>query len=234
MKIMEWQKLGEVSYRRAFDLQEGLRQRRIAGDIPDRLLLLEHPPVITLGRRDCDGDIISPPDVVDAAGIEVVKTNRGGRATYHGPGQVVGYFICSLEAMGIGIREFVRSVEEVCMLALGDFGVIAGRDPEHPGLWVGQNKIVAIGMNVSRGVTQHGFAMNVSCDLEHYRHIVACGINDRGVTSLERELGEAPPMEEVRGSLIRYAGQVLQREILRINSNTQIPMTKQAPSAKSQ
>jgi lipoyl(octanoyl) transferase len=218
MKIMEWQNLGEVPYAQAFDLQERLRQRRIAGDIPDRLLVLEHPPVITLGRRDCDGDIVSPPHVVDAAGIEVVKTNRGGRATYHGPGQIVGYFICSLDAMGIGIREFVRSVEEVCMQALGDFGVVAGRDPEHPGIWVGQNKIVAIGMNVSHGVTQHGFAMNVSCDLEHYRHIIACGINDRGVTSIERELGEAPSPDEVKQRILARMTEVTGCTMVRIES----------------
>jgi lipoyl(octanoyl) transferase len=218
MKIMEWQKLGEVPYAQAFDLQERLRQRRIAGDIPDRLLVLEHPPVITLGRRDCDGDIVSPPDAVGAAGIEVVKTNRGGRATYHGPGQIVGYFICSLQGMGIGIREFVRSVEEVCMLALCDFGVVAGRDPEHPGLWVGQNKIVAIGMNVSRGVTQHGFAMNVSCNLEHYRHIIACGISDRGVTSVERELGDAPSPDEVTQRILARMAEVTGCKMVRIES----------------
>lgn len=213
-KIMEWSKLGTVPYAQAWELQESLRDRRIAGEIPDRLILLEHPPVITLGKRECDDDIVSPADVVRSAGIEVVKTNRGGRATYHGPGQIVGYFICSLDSMGIGIREFVRSVEEICMRALGDFGVAARRDPDHPGLWVGRNKIVAIGMNVSHGVTQHGFAMNVSCDLNAYRHIIACGICDRGVTSMDRELGSVPPMDYVIERVLSHTGEVTGCEMI--------------------
>lgn len=218
MKTIEWQRLGEVPYAQAFELQEALRERRIAGEISDRLILLEHPPVITLGRRKCDCDIVSPPDVVESAGIEVVKTNRGGRATYHGPGQVVGYFICSLDAMGIGIREFVGSVEEICMRALRDFDVVAKRDPEHPGLWVGRNKIIAIGMNVARGVTQHGFALNVCCDLEDYRHIVACGISDRGVTSMERELGGAPSQDEVVQRIVARTGEVTGRKMVFVHS----------------
>jgi len=207
-KIIEWNSLGRVPYSEAWGLQESLRERRIAGEIADRLILLEHPPVITLGRRECGVDIVSPPEVVESAGIEVVKTNRGGRATYHGPGQAVGYFICSLDSMGIGIREFVRWVEEICMRSLGDFGVLASRDPDHPGLWVGRDKIVAIGMNVSRGVTQHGFAMNVSCDLEAYRHIIACGISGRGVTSMEIQLGSAPSMDDVMNCVVSRTGEV--------------------------
>lgn len=214
--IIEWQDLGLVPYREAWALQDRLRESRVKGAIADRLLMLEHPPVITLGRRECAGDIISPIEAVRSEGIEVVKTNRGGRATYHGPGQLVGYFICSLEAAGMGIRDFVRAVEDVCLKTLRDFDIGAQRDVEHPGLWVGRNKIVAVGMNVSHGVTQHGLAMNVSCRMEHYRHIVACGINDRGVTSMEREVGRAVGIEKVSESFVMHAGAVLGRQMVRL------------------
>lgn len=214
--MMEWQDLGLVPYRKAWELQDRLREKRAVDEIADRLLLLEHPPVITLGRRDCDGDIISPLDVVAAAGIEVVKTNRGGRATYHGPGQLVGYFICSLDGLGLGIKAMVEAVEEICLMTLAEFGVAASRDEKHPGLWIGRNKIVAIGMNVAHGVTQHGFAMNVSCDLDAYRHIVACGIDDRGVTSIERELGSTPKMGEIADRLIVHVGRELDRRMINL------------------
>lgn len=213
-KSIECRALGTVPYLEAWALQDELRTRRLRGEIGDSLLLLEHPPVITLGRRDCDGDILTPLDMVRRDGIEVVKTNRGGRATYHGPGQLVGYFICSLDGFNMGIRDFVRAAEEICLGTLERFGVEAGRDAEHPGLWVGRRKIVAIGMNVSHGVTQHGIAMNVSCDLSAYRHIVACGIQDRGVTSIEEVTGCAFPMEAVTRELAQRAGAVLRRTVV--------------------
>lgn len=213
---IDWQHLGTIPYRRAWSLQDELREKRIAGEIGDCLLILEHPRVITLGKRECDGDILSPKDVIESEGIEIVKTNRGGRATYHGPGQLIGYFICALDGFGMGIRDFVHSVEEMCIATLSAFDVRSTRDEEHPGLWVGRNKIVAIGMNVSRGVTQHGFAMNVNCDLGAYRHIVACGINDGGVTSIERELNRAPSLREVSKKLVAQTGEVFKREMKRI------------------
>jgi len=215
-KKIEWQGLGLLPYGKAASLQDDLRRRRISGEICDRMLLLEHAPVITMGRKDCGADIISPPDVLCSEGIEVVKTDRGGRATYHGPGQLIGYFICSLSGLGIGIRDFVLAAEDICVRTLADLGVEASRDEAHPGLWVKGNKIVAVGLNVSRGVTRHGIAMNVSCDLGAYRHIVACGISDRGVTSVERELGSAPRMEDVSERFVAHAGAVLRRRMSRL------------------
>lgn len=195
--IIEWQDLGTLPYAEALSLQQRLREKRLAGDIADQLLFLEHPPVITLGRKECHDDIVSPPDNLQRDGIEVVKTDRGGRSTYHGPGQLVGYAIVSIRGFGMGVKEFVSAIEEVCVRALSDFGVKAARDPEHPGLWVGGNKIVAVGLSVTRGITMHGFALNVDCDLAPYRHIVACGIAGRGVTSMKRELGGAPERTSV-------------------------------------
>lgn len=212
-RIIEWRDLGIVSYREASEIQARLRGERIVDKIGDRLLLLEHPPVFTMGLKDCEGDFLSPAEEIAAEGIEVVKTNRGGRVTYHGPGQLVAYFICKLDSFGIGIKDFVRSIEEVCLRLLAGFGIEAVQDSNNPGLWVGIEKIVAIGLNVSRGVTQHGLALNVDPDLTAYRHIVACGLRDRGVTSMARILGSAPPMDEVKKCLVARVGGVLVRKM---------------------
>lgn len=211
---MEWQELGTMPYSEASKLQERLRELRIAGLIPDRMLLVEHPPVLTVGKRDSGEDFCSPPEEIAADGIDVIKTNRGGRVTYHGPGQLVGYFICSLESLGMGVKDFVRAIEEASIRTLADFGIRAHRDKEHPGVWIGRDKICAIGLNVSRGVTQHGFALNVDCDLSAYRHIVACGIRGRGVTSMTRLLPKPPPMRRVKKDLVDHVGSVLSRTMV--------------------
>ncbi|MFH0799703.1 MAG: lipoyl(octanoyl) transferase LipB [Pseudomonadota bacterium] len=213
-RIIEYTDIGVMPYREAWRLQDELRAARIDGSICDRLLLVEHPPVFTVGRRDCPEDFLSHPDAIAADGIEVVKTNRGGRVTWHGPGQLVGYFICGLEGLRVGIKDFVRAIEDICMGALADFGIEAERDAEHPGLWVGPDKIAAIGLNVSRGVTEHGFALNLSCDLAAYRHIVACGLKARGVTDVSRETGGGPSMAIAKASVIRHAGRVLAGEMV--------------------
>ncbi len=214
---MQWQDLGRVPYREAWAMQEELRVARAGGGIPDRRLLLEHDPVITLGRRGCPEDVLSSEEELAAAGIEVVATNRGGRATYHGPGQLVGYLICELAGFGVGVRAFVHSIEEVLIRALAGFGVEAGRDENYPGLWVGRDKIVAVGLNISHGITQHGFALGVSCDLDAYRHLVACGISDRGITTMERVTGRAHRMDEIKAAVAEAAGAVLGRGMIRLS-----------------
>ncbi|HPQ80800.1 MAG TPA: lipoyl(octanoyl) transferase LipB [bacterium] len=207
--VLEWRDLGTVPYAEAWALQDALREKRIAGDIPNTLLLLEHPPVFTMGKRDCAGDFVSSPESVAEEGIEVVKTNRGGGITYHGPGQLVGYFICRISDFVLGVRDFVGAVERMCMLVLSRQGVEGARDEGHPGIWVGRSKIVAIGMNVQHGITQHGFALNVDLDLKPYRHIVACGIRDRGVTSIAALTGRSCPMRRLKSSVAEAAGEVL-------------------------
>ncbi len=197
--MIECVDLGLISYTEAWGIQEELRARREKGDIPDRLLLLEHPPVLTLGKRECKEDIVSSPEAIAADGIGIVKANRGGRVTYHGPGQLVGYFI--FDVGDAGIKRFVCLIEELLIETLGEFGIKGHRDREHPGVWVGQDKIAAIGLHVSRGITQHGFALNVDPNLSHYRHIVPCGIRGRGVTSMKVLMETCPAMGAVRSVL---------------------------------
>jgi len=186
--------LGSVPYREAFDLQRALHERSPA----DHLLLLEHPHVYTLGRNADPSHVLVPPAEV---GAELVTTDRGGDVTYHGPGQLVGYPIVSLPEWRAGQRDvvaYVRQLEGVLIAALADLGVAAGREPGYTGVWVGDEKIAAIGVRVARGRTRHGFALNVAPDLAMFGHIVPCGITGRGVTSLARLMGgEAPPMREV-------------------------------------
>lgn len=208
---MNWQtrELGQLPYQRAWDLQNELRAERVAGQIPDTFLLVEHPPVFTMGKRDCSADFISTPEYIQAQGIELIKTNRGGKITYHGPGQIVGYFIFDTTSVKLSVKDFVCKVEEVCKRTLADFGIEAVRDNEHPGLWIGSNKIVAIGLNFSQNVSQHGFALNVNPNLMHYAHIIPCGIQDRGVTSMQQILGEeTPSLEEVKAKIVEHVGSV--------------------------
>ncbi|MBT3182175.1 MAG: lipoyl(octanoyl) transferase LipB [Deltaproteobacteria bacterium] len=213
---IEWQDLGSVPYDKAWRIQEELRVLRDDDAIVDRFLFVEHPSVFTLGKRDCSEDFLTSCDEIAADGIDVIKCNRGGRVTYHGPGQIVGYFIFKLSAMGLGVKEFVSAIEEICLRTLNHFEIQAARDEEHPGLWIKENKIVAIGLNISHDVTQHGFAMNVDCDMAPYRHIVACGIKDRGITTFARVLGLAPSQDEVKQHIIKHMSDVLSREVLRI------------------
>ena len=217
--IIEVMDLGAMPYREAWALQEKLRADRVAGNIADRLLLVEHPSVFTMGKRDCAEDFFSTPEQIAADGIEIVKTNRGGRVTWHGPGQLVAYFICELSGFGMGIREFVFAVEELCIRVLARMNVDGMRDPDHPGIWVGRSKIVAIGMNVQHGVTEHGLALNVEGDLAAYRHILACGIRDRGVTTVARVAGQAPAMDEVKRKLVAGAGDVFERAMMPVCSD---------------
>lgn len=207
--ILEWRDLGTVPYPAALALQERLRDERAEGKVGDLLLLLEHPPVITLGRKSCDEDVVTSPQLLRQEGIDVIKTERGGRATYHGPGQVVGYLICDLRGLKLGVQEFVAAVEEISIRTLADYGIAGGRDPHHPGIWVGREKIVAIGLSIHRDITMHGFALNATCDLAAFGAIVACGIKDRGVTSMQRLLGKELPLCEIKQTIARHAGDVL-------------------------
>jgi len=181
--------LGTVEYREAAALQESLRERVIAGELPDLLLLLEHPAVYTLGRRSEPADLPFGPDFWRARGIDVVQTPRGGKLTYHAPGQLVGYPIMH----ATDIPTFVRTMEEAIVAALAEEGIEArGRDREGPqftGVWVGDRKIASIGVHVSRGVTTHGFAVNVDDDVEPFHQVTACGLPGVRMTSIALETG---------------------------------------------
>ena len=182
--------LGTVPYREGVALQEGLRERVVAGELPGLLLLLEHAPVYTLGRRSQPGDLPLGEDACRARGIDVVRTDRGGKLTYHGPGQLVGYPIMRVD----DVLAFLRTMEGAIVTALGAAGVRArsraaeGRD--YTGVWVQDRKIASIGVHLSRGVSTHGFAVNVDADLEPFSWVVACGLPDVRMTSLALEGSE--------------------------------------------
>lgn len=194
--------IGLKPYKEAYQLQKELFALRVEEKIPDVLIFCEHPPVFTVGKSDCSADWLSSSSDISKDGIEVVKTDRGGKITYHGPGQLVCYFISNIK--NIGIKKFVHKVEDAFLRVLLKFGVNAVRDEKYPGLWVGEKKILALGFHVSRDVTTHGIALNVCPDLSHYRHIVPCGIKERGVTSLKELLGaDAPNIGSVKDAITR-------------------------------
>ena len=174
-----------VPFDRALEWQSDVARRRQAGEIPDTLLLLEHPPTITLGRRTQPADLLAPPEWLRAQGIAVVTVDRGGEISFHAPGQLVGYPILDLREHGQDLHRYLRDLEETLIRALAEFGVAAGRKTGLTGVWVGDDKIAAMGIKVSRWVSMHGFALNIDADLTPMRRdFVPCGIRDKGVTSL--------------------------------------------------
>jgi lipoate-protein ligase B len=185
--------LGRVEYGAAYTLQRRLLEERDADRLPDLLLLLEHSPVITLGRRGSRDHVFLTDQELARGGIAVYETNRGGLVTYHGPGQVVGYPIARLRALAGDAPTYVWRLEETIIRTLGEFGIAGRRDPEHRGVFADGGKIAAIGVAVSHGVTMHGFALNVCPDLDHFTLIDPCGIGDLGVTSVDRVLRRRGP-----------------------------------------
>ena len=194
--------LGVVPYGRALELQHKLRQAREEGEIPDVLLLLQHPPVFTIGRFRGEEDLIATPEKLQQAGIAVFHTNRGGSITYHGPGQLVGYPIINLKDNGPGVREYIWMLEEVIISLLLSLGIQGERVGQYRGVWVGERKICSIGVHVSRYVTMHGFALNVNTNLQHFDYINPCGIRGNVMTSLAKLLGHPIEVEDVTGALV--------------------------------
>ena len=212
---IEVRRLGTIGYQAALDLQAQLVERRKQGLIPDQLLLLEHPPVITLGvrTRNDRSHVLESEAALAAKGVGLFETGRGGDVTYHGPGQLVGYPIVDLKPDRCDVHRYVRDLEEVLIRAVDAFGVRAGRIEGLTGIWVGDQKLAAIGVRISRWVTSHGFALNVNTDLSHFGLIVPCGITDKGVTSLERLLGHALPMDEVAETVARQFAALFSSEL---------------------
>jgi lipoate-protein ligase B len=196
-------------------LQRALVEERRANRVPDLLILLQHPPVITVGVRGDGGrsHILADTDRLAALGVAVSETGRGGDVTYHGPGQIVGYPILDLRPDRCDVHRYIRDVEEVMIRTCVDYGVPAGRIAGLTGAWVGLDKIGAIGVRISRWITSHGFAFNVSTDLGYFDLIVPCGIADRGVTSLQRVLGRSVNMANVEESLICHFAAVFGRAV---------------------
>jgi lipoyl(octanoyl) transferase len=197
------ERLGRVPYADALALQQQLVARRRAGGIPDTLLLLEHPHVITLGTSARREHILIDGAEGTLLGIDVFETGRGGDVTYHGPGQLVGYPILDLRPDRCDLHRYVRTLERIIARALATFGINAGSKEGLTGTWVGDEKIAAIGVRVSSGwITSHGFALNVTTDLAYFDSIVPCGIRQFGVTSMERVLAEAPAMDAVMDAIV--------------------------------
>jgi lipoyl(octanoyl) transferase len=203
---------GLISYADGLELQAKLVAARQAAEIPDTLLLLEHEPVFTLGRSARRENVLFTDDALRARGFEIFETGRGGDVTYHGPGQLVGYPILDLSPDRQDVHRYVRDLEEVMVRTCGDYGIAAERVPGLTGAWVGAEKIGAIGVRIARWVTSHGFALNVGTDLSAFGLIVPCGIRDRGVTSLERLLGRAIPMDDVMTRVGSHFAAVFDRE----------------------
>jgi lipoyl(octanoyl) transferase len=214
MRPVEIRHLGRVPYREALALQRSLVEDRRAERIGDVLLLVEHPPVLTLGVRGDGGrsHVLATEETLAARGIELCETGRGGDVTYHGPGQIVGYPIIDLKPDRCDVHRYVRDLEEVLIRAVADFGVNASRIQGLTGVWAGSEKLAAIGVRIARWVTSHGFALNVTTNLEEFGLIVPCGIADRGVTSLAR-LGCGAGLRDVEASIVRHFCAVFDREV---------------------
>ena len=216
VSYLEVRRPGLVPYDEALQLQRALVERRRAGEVPDQLLLLQHPAVITLGVKGDGGrsNIVATPDRLTELGIEVSETGRGGDVTYHGPGQLVGYPIVDLRPDRCDVHRYVRDLEEVMIRVCADYGVLAGRIAGLTGAWVGAEKVGAIGVRISRWITSHGFAFNVNTNLEHFGLIVPCGISDRGVTSLEKATRRRLDFGEVEDRVVRHFAAVFDREVV--------------------
>jgi lipoyl(octanoyl) transferase len=211
---LDVRRLGLVPYDDALELQRALVEDRRAGRIPDTLLLVEHPHVLTVGVRGASGrsHILATADTLASRSVPIVETGRGGDVTYHGPGQIVGYPILDLAPDRRDVHRYVRDLEEVIIRAVTDFGVPATRLTGLTGVWVHGEKLAAIGVRIARWITSHGFALNLTTDLAYFDMIVPCGIADRGVTSLAR-LGVRASRAEVEDRLVVHFGDVFERSV---------------------
>lgn len=214
MRKLVVRRIGRIGYAEGVELQKTLVQQRLAGEIDDTLLFVEHPPVITLGvkTRGNLANVRADIGALAAQGVEIHETGRGGDVTFHGPGQLVGYPILDLKPDRQDVHRYVRDLEEVLIRTAADFGVVAGRVKGFSGAWVGDRKLAAIGVRISRWVTSHGFALNVTTDLSGFDLIVPCGIADRGVTSLSALLGRDVAIPDVERSVVTHFAAVFDRE----------------------
>ncbi len=206
-------RLGTVGYADGLELQRRLVDQRRAGEIPDTLLLLEHPHVLTLGVKlaDAKSHVLASPDELTALGVEIFEAGRGGDVTYHGPGQLVAYPIIDLRPDRCDVHRYVRDLEEVMIRVCASLDLTAGRVAGKSGAWIGDNKVGAVGVRISRWITSHGIALNVNPNLNYFSLIVPCGIADKGVTSLARELGRDVSVEEIEGPFAAHFAEVFSR-----------------------
>ena len=214
MRRCDLHQLHLVTYENGLKLQQKLAEMRQRDEIEDQLLLLEHPPVITLGRGGDAANLLASADVLRRERVRFFETTRGGDITYHGPGQIVGYPIVHLGEGSRDVRKYVTKLEEVLIRTVAEYGIVATRNEGKRGIWVGRNKIAAIGVRIARWVTSHGWALNVNTNLDHFRLITPCGLDGTGVTSIAREIDRAVELEEVRAVLATKFAEVFERELV--------------------
>jgi lipoyl(octanoyl) transferase len=213
-RLIEVRKLGRVPYEDALALQQALVEKRRAGEIPDQLLLLEHPHVITLGSSSRQQNILLSPEELKARGIQVYEVGRGGDVTYHGPGQLVAYPILSLDSDRKDLHRYLRDLEEVVLESLAEFGIQGIREEGFTGVWVPEGKLAAIGVRVSSGwISSHGFSLNVDPDPAFFSTIIPCGIEGRPVASMSGLLGRPVTVDEVIPTVIRAFGSVFDGDL---------------------
>lgn len=210
LDIISYESLG---YQEAFELQLELLNKRLENKINDSLVLVEHPPVLTIGTSGSRDNVVVSSDYLKKKGIDVFETNRGGDITYHGPGQLVGYPILNLKEHNQDLHWLLRSYEEVFIRVLKEYGINAQRIKGLTGVWVGNEKITAIGVGVRHWITYHGFAFNINPNLDHFSYIIPCGIKDKGVTSLKKLLGYEQNKEEVAEKVVKYFTEVFKMEV---------------------
>ena len=218
MRPLEVRCLGVVPYAAAADMQQALVEERRAGRVPDLLLLVEHPHVITMGVKldAARAHLIATPELLAQRRVEVHESGRGGDITYHGPGQLVGYPILDLRPDRCDVHKYVRDLEEVMIRAASHFGLPAGRIDGFTGAWAGADKLGAIGVRISRWITSHGFALNVTTDLDYFKLIVPCGITSGGVTSLSRATGRLIGMADAEAAIVRHFCEVFDRQVVNL------------------
>jgi lipoyl(octanoyl) transferase len=212
--VCQLRDLGRVAYTEAFATQQNFVALRKRGEVPDQLLIVEHPHVVTMGRSGHDDNLLAAPELLERAGIAFHRTDRGGDVTYHGPGQVIGYPILDLREWKRDVVAYLRGLEQVLIGALAEFGIEAGREKGATGVWTSRGKIAAIGVHISRWVTSHGFALNVDTDLSYFQYIVPCGLT-KPVTSM-RECGVTADRAHVVAAIARGFAQVFERHVEKI------------------
>ncbi|MCF7804505.1 MAG: lipoyl(octanoyl) transferase LipB [Candidatus Marinimicrobia bacterium] len=218
-KTVTYEWLGRQPYRPVWEYQKSLLQDRVDGNTGDRLLFVEHHPTYTLGKAGDENHLLADERELESRHAEYVPIDRGGDITYHGPGQLVGYPILHLENYKKDVHWYLRQLEETIIRTLAEFDISGTRDEEYTGVWVSDEKVAAIGVKVSRWVTMHGFALNVSTDLSYFGRIIPCGIFHKGVCSLESLLGEAPSLETVQKIYLSKFAHVFECEVREAESN---------------
>jgi lipoyl(octanoyl) transferase len=222
MRTCQVRRLGVVTYENGMRMQQKLVEMRQRDALEDQLLLLEHSAVITLGRGGDAGNLLATPETLRAAGIRFFETTRGGDITYHGPGQVVGYPILHLGEGARDIRRYVTRLEEVLIRTVADFGITATREEGKRGIWVGNDKIAAVGVRIARWVTSHGFALNVNTNLDHFQLITPCGLAGSGVTSIARLIGHEVDLSEVETVLLGHFSSVFHRDMVSVDATIRV------------